>query len=101
MDAAGPVVYEVTAEVAPARRAAYESYMRGHVTDVLATGAFVGATLERADAGFYRVRYVARDRAALDWYLAERSPALRADFARHFPDGVTLAREMLEVLVRW
>lgn len=90
------VTYEITADVDPALAADYESWMRAHIADVLATGCFTGATFERSGTGQYRIRYRAKDRATLDRYLSEHAPALREDFARHFPTGVTNAREVWE-----
>ena len=96
------VVYEVSARVAPELRERYERYMRErHVADVMATGAFVSATLERGEGDVYRVRYVARSRPALEAYLAGHAGALRADFLRELPDGVQLTREILRTLARW
>ncbi len=98
----GPLVYEVTARVEPALRERYERFMRErHIPDVLASGAFSGATLERAESGVYRVRYVARDHAALERYLADIAPGLRVDFAHQIPEGVELTRETLATLQRW
>ena len=100
--AADRVVYEVSARVAPELRDRYERYMRErHIADVLATGAFASATLERGDGGVYRVRYVALSREALERYLASDAGALRADFARELPEGVELTREILLMLQRW
>lgn len=90
------VTYEITATVEAALTDAYEHYMRAHIGDVLATGCFLDATFERAAPGRYRIRYRAADRATLDRYLEQHAPALRADFARHFPTGVTIAREVWE-----
>jgi hypothetical protein len=96
------VTYEITAEVREDLTPAYEAYMRGtHVPDLLATGYFVGASFGRAAAGRYRIRYEARDAAALERYLAEHAPRLRAHFDAHFPEGVRLSREVWTVLERW
>jgi hypothetical protein len=96
------VTYEVTASVAPALAADYERYMRGrHIPDLLATGAFIAASFGRSADGRYRVRYEAPDAAALDAYLADHAPRLRADLASHFPDGVALEREVWAVVEAW
>lgn len=104
-DATAPVTYEITATVAAERAAAYERYMRErHVPDLLATGCFVGASIARAEAGDegaarYRIRYEAPHAAALARYLAEHAARLRADFAAHFPEGVTIERTVWHRLV--
>ena len=94
------ITYEVTASIpdaATARR--YEEYMTsGHLRDVLASGCFVQAVLERADVGKYRARYVARAHADVDRYLREHTAALRRDFAEHFPTGVSLSRDVWQAL---
>ncbi len=96
------IFYEVTAEVSPDLRARYELYMRErHIPDVLATGLFVGARLARGDGGAFRVRYEFADRATYEKYIERHAPRLRADFAAHFPDGVTLSREVWTTLQVW
>ena len=96
------VTYEITATVPTGLCAAYEQYMQArHIPDVLATGAFAAASLGRAGPGRYRVRYEAHDRAALDRYLAEDAPRLRAHFAESLPAGVELTREEWTVLATW
>ena len=96
------ITYEVTATVDASLIDAYERYMRDrHIPDVLASGCFVGASFARSEAGRYRIRYEVRDRAVLDRYVAEHAPRLRADVERHFPSGVTLGREVWDVLESW
>ena len=98
----GIVTYEVTATVRADLSEAYERYMRErHIPDVLATGAFVGASFSRSAPGRYRVRYEAHGREALDGYLADHAPRLRQHFADTLPDGVTLSREEWDVLAAW
>ncbi len=94
--------YEVTAEMAPELRARYELYMRErHIPDVLATGLFVGARLSRGDDGRFRIRYEFADRATYDKYIERHAARLRSDFAAHFPDGVSLHREVWASLQVW
>jgi hypothetical protein len=96
------VIYEVSAEVAPRLVPAYEQYMRDrHIPDVLGSGCFQGASLVKSGETRYRIAYVADDEATLRRYLAEHAPELRADFARHFPEGVELSRDVWRVLQRW
>ena len=88
------ITYEVTANVEPELAEAYERFMIDrHIPDLMATGEFASATLGRSGAGRYRVRYEARSREALDRYLAQHAPRLRAHFVETFPVGVELSRE--------
>ena len=96
------IAYEVTAEMEPSVAGAYERYMREtHIAQVLATGCFHGAIFSRAGDGRYRTSYLARTQADLDRYLERHTAALRADFAAHFPEGVSLSREVWAVVERW
>jgi hypothetical protein len=100
--AAPMISYEITAQVRPDLAPGYETFMRErHIPDLLATGAFAGATLQRSTPGRYRIRYLAHDRAALDRYLATDAPRLRGHVLEVFPEGVTLGREEWDVLARW
>ena len=94
----GKVVYEITAEVRSDLAAAYESYMTAtHIADVLATGCFESAEMSRSGRS-YRIRYVARTRDDLDRYLTEHIERLRMDFTDRFPQGVSLRREIWEIV---
>ena len=95
------MTYVVTALVRPDLVAAYESYMRDHIVELLATGRFVRATFARATDHRYRIRYEASDQHAVDRYIAEEAPRLRADFAEHFPRGVEVSREIWETIGEW
>ena len=96
------IAYEVTATVRQDLCDSYERYMREHhVDEVLATGAFAGASFGRSSPGRYRIRYDAHDRASLDRYLAEHAARLRGAMARAFPAGVEYAREEWTELAAW
>ncbi len=96
------VAYEITAVVEPHLAEAYEHFMRReHIPHLMATGCFVSASLARSSAGRYRIRYEAESQAELDRYLATHAAHLRGEFNRHFPAGVTLAREVWAALERW
>jgi hypothetical protein len=95
------VTYEVTAVVRPDLADAYEAYMRRHIPELLATGWFVRASFARITGHRYRIRYHARDQQSVDRYIAEDAPRLRADFAKHFPVGVELTREVWQTLEEW
>jgi len=94
------VTYEVRASVEASLADKYEQFMKGkHLRDVLDTGRFVSATLERGGAGKYRVLYRAQNRHDVDRYVSDSAPAVRQDFAEHFPTGVQLERDVWEELV--
>jgi len=95
------VTYEVTALVDAGRVSEYEEYMHRHVPDLLATGCFTAASMEKTASGRYRVRYEASSQTDLDRYLRDHAPRLRADFAKQFPTGIQLSREVWEMLERW
>jgi hypothetical protein len=88
------VTYEVVTTIDAAHRARFEHYMQHrHIAEVLATGCFTGATLERSADGRYRTRYQARTAEDVERYLSHHTAALRADFAAHFPEGVAVTRD--------
>ncbi len=96
------VIYEVTAEVEPDLVAEYERYMREtHIPDVLASDCFGGASMMKSGDRRFRVAYWVKDEATLSRYLERHAPALRADFARRFPTGVELSRDVWHVIQRW
>jgi hypothetical protein len=96
------IVYEVTVDVAPELADQFIAYMLiRHVPDLLATGCFVGAEFAQAGEVRFRQRYLAFSREDLDRYLAEHAVRLREDFAKHFPTGTALTRDVWEVHKTW
>lgn len=106
----GPLVrYEVRARVAPHRAQAYERYLREeHIPDLLRTGCFLEAEFCRVagdapDPGEsvrFRSSYLAPDQEALDRYLSDHAPRLRAHALERIPDGLELERELWSVVER-
>ena len=95
------ITYEVLAEMDVGLAADYERYMRDeHIPEVLATGCFARAALERAGEGRYRTRYEAASRALLERYLRDHTSELRARFSARFPDGIRLSRSEWETVGR-
>src|SRR6187200_531190 len=93
------VIYEVTAAVELELAEAYEQFMtQEHIPDVLRTGCFESASLERSFPGRFRMRYAAPDRESLDRYFDGHAPRLRQDFISHFPEGAELSREEWTVI---
>ena len=96
------IAYEVTSEVEESLVGRFEQYMREtHIPEVLATGCFQSAVFARSSPGRYRTSYVALTQADLDRYLERHTAGLRTDFAAHFPEGVSLAREVWVTVQRW
>ena len=96
------IAYEVTVDVDEAVAERYIAYMKQHhIPQILATGCFAHSELDRATATRFRQRYLAASLADLELYLERHAPALRADFDREFPAGVTLSREIWEEYGRW
>jgi hypothetical protein len=96
------IIYEITAEVREDLIESYERYMRErHIPDLLETGHFYAAYFTRSGENLYRIQYHARDRKALDEYLKKQAADLRADFLKHFPEGIELKRENWEILESW
>src|SRR5690348_17884975 len=82
--------YEVTVAVREGLGERFERYfIDTHIPEILATGCFLDIRFERSDSGTYRTVYHAATRADLDRYLSQHSAIYRADFVKHFPDGVT------------
>jgi hypothetical protein len=93
------IVYQVAAKIDPDLVERFEQYMREkHIADVLATGAFLGASFESSGVGRYRTRYMAETQDALDNYLTDFAPRLRDDVVANFPTGTEFSREFWVVL---
>jgi hypothetical protein len=96
------IAYEVIVDVAPELVDQYLAYMLiRHVSDVMATGCFVGAEFAQAGDSRFRQRYMALSREDLDRYLADHAVRLREDFARHFPNGTAVTREVWDLHKTW
>lgn len=96
------VIYEITTTVEENSVETYEKYMREqHIPDLLATGFFTRAFFTRSAENAYRVQYHAPNRTSLDEYLKSEADRLRADFAAHFPKGISVEREVWEIVESW
>jgi len=73
-------------------RAAWEAYIPAHVADIMETGCFEGGAIHRGAPGEYKISYLATSQERLDHYLAEFAPAMRADTASKFPQGLEITR---------
>lgn len=94
------VIYEVEATLDPAIVPEFDAWLPGHVREVIACTGFTGAEIQSPtvpDDGppCRRVQYRLESQAALDRYLAEDAPRLRADGAARFGDQVRFSRKVL------
>ncbi len=92
------LIYEITATVDDDLAKDYEQYMTDrHIPDLLATGHFAAAFFAK-NGGQYRIGYHADSQEDLDAYLANDAGRLRDDHASHFPQGVEVSRQVLEIV---
>ena len=95
------IAYEVTVDVGEDLVATFVTYMRTrHIPQILATGCFAHAELDRSAETRFRQRYLAVALADLERYLEFHAPALREDYAKHFPTGTKITREIWEEMDR-
>ena len=97
------VIYEVTVHARAAIAEAYLAWLRGHIELILTLPGFEAAELhaldaESADERSWCVRYRLRDRDALDGYLRDHAPLMRADGIARFGDGFRAERRILTPL---
>jgi hypothetical protein len=96
------IAYEVTADVEEGVVERYIEFMRAsHIPAILATGCFSHAEFNRASETRFRQRFLAANLADLERYLERHAPTLRAEYAKRFPQGTILTREIWEELKRW
>ena len=95
----GEVIYEVDAQLDPAVAADFDAWLPGHVREVIGCPGFTGAEIqtpvEQAEGALLRrTQYRLESMAALQRYLEEHAPRLRADGLARFGDKVTFARRV-------
>ncbi len=96
------VIYEVNLEVDAAVRDDYRAWLQDHVAEILALPGFTRAKVFEVldplpSAGRFGlcVQYTLKDRAALDDYLRDHAPRLRADGVARFGDRFQATRRIL------
>lgn len=96
------VVYEVNVEVDAAAHEAYRAWLQDHVAEMLALPGFKAAktfdVLEpppSAGRVGLCVQYVLQDREALEDYLRDHAPRMRADGIARFGDRFVATRRVL------
>ena len=95
------ILYEVRLDVDAGIAHEFRDWLVAHVRDIVALPGFVRADILREERGAGRVGWCAQywlvDRAALDAYLREHAPRMRADGLQRFPDRFTAERRILEL----
>lgn len=99
MDAGQAVLYEVECQLDPEVVAAFDSWLPGHVREVLACPGFLEARIQelRGEPGgpaCRRIEYCLSGTAALNEYLEQHAPRLRADGARRFGGRMRCTRRI-------
>ena len=93
------VIYEVECLVDPSVAGDFDRWLPGHVREVLSCPGVTGAEIQSpAGAGgraMRRCQYRLQDAAALQHYLREDAPRLRADAMSRFGSKVTFTRRVL------
>lgn len=96
------IVYEVNIEVDGSAADEYRRWLRAHVAELLAIDGFLGAQQFEvvdppATAGCVGlcVQYRLRDAAALEAYLRDHAPRLRADGVARFGERMRARRRVL------
>jgi hypothetical protein len=96
-------VYEVIASVKSDRAAEWHAWIVPHMQEVVDTGCFDSASLERiidetTSDVLFRVRYQSPSMDLVDRYIADHAPALRAAGIERFGDDVSTRRTIAERL---
>ncbi|NNE68533.1 MAG: DUF4286 family protein [Pyrinomonadaceae bacterium] len=88
--------YKVTATPRKDLRPRFLDYMsKNHIPDMEKTGYFLSAQMTETERGVFEIVYVTKDRKTLDAYFENDAEVLRNDFIRHFPEGITITREIV------
>jgi len=104
---ANETIYEVNLDVDAAVAAEFLVWLRAHIGEICALPGFLGADLheigEPAPAPGrlgWCVRYRLRDAAALDSYLSEHAPRMRAEGLARFDGRFGASRRVMRVVPR-
>lgn len=96
------LIYEVNLDVDAAIAGEYRAWLDAHVRAMLALPGFMSARVFEVLDGAGRdgglqlcVHYALRDAAALDAYLREHAPRMRADGVARFGDRFRASRRVL------
>ena len=94
------ITYEVALEPEPEILGEFEAWLEYHMDDMLALPGFTGASIHKAEnpdtgAQLRVVRYELEDRAALQRYLEEHAPRMRAEGLAKFGDRFRASRRIV------
>lgn len=97
------VLYEVTLRAQPAIAAELQAWLHAHVAEMLALPGFVDARLcvpEPGEDGAaeFCCQYRLRDAGALEAYLRDHAPRMRAEGLQRFGDAFSAQRRVLRIL---
>ena len=99
------MLYEVTLRVQRAIAGEYRAWLDQHVREMLALPGFLDARVSRQDEPppegdevVFCCHYRLRDQTALDDYLRDHAPRMRADGLVRFGDRFSASRRVLSVL---
>ncbi len=96
------IVYEVRASVEPEIAQAYRAWLDPHIREILGIPGFTGAELlsETHEDGrpVWTVRYHLQSHEALEAYLRDHAPRLRADGQARFGDRFSATRRVMELV---
>ncbi len=95
------ILYEVRIAVDQELAGAYRTWLEAHIHEILALPGFEYAELLReegsAERAVFVTHYWLRDRDALEGYLRDHAPRLRADGLQRFGDRFSAERRVLEL----
>ena len=100
-------IYEVSLDVDAAVAAEFLLWLRAHIGEICALPGFLGADLHEVDEPAPApgrlalcVRYHLRDAAALESYLRDHAPRMRAEGLARFEGRFGASRRVMRVLLR-
>lgn len=97
------ILYEVNARVNVSVSDDYASWLNGHIRQILAISGFTGADWwrefpETDGCVNFVIHYRLKDDAALDSYLENHAPALRAEAKTLFGEKFSATRRTLKLI---
>lgn len=96
------LVYEVTTEIDPSIEADYRAWLGPHVAEIRALPGFTGARVHElvdpATGIGFCMQFLLDGEAALEAYLREHAPRLRADGVARFGDRMRATRRVMRLL---
>jgi antibiotic biosynthesis monooxygenase (ABM) superfamily enzyme len=105
-DSTRGLVYEVSLDVEAALAAEYRAWLDAHVAQMLALPGFESAqvfdVIEPVDPGrvAWCVHYRLRDAAALEAYLRDHAPRMRAEGLARFGERFRASRRVLQAVAQ-